>query len=120
MLYALERTVLVARAHDLGVLDGVYPDFDDDAGFAAACAQGAALGFDGKQLIHPRQIAGANTAFAPSAEAVAEARRIITAFEEARARGAGLAVLDGRMIEALHADEARALVAFAEEIAAGD
>lgn len=118
LLYALERTVLVARAYGLGVLDGVYPAFDDDAGFAAACAQGAALGFDGKQLIHPRQIAAANAAFAPSAEAVAEARRVIAAFEEARARGAGLAVLDGRMIEALHADEARALVAFAEEIAA--
>jgi len=118
MLYALERTVLVARAYGLGVLDGVYPAFDDDAGFAAACAQGAALGFDGKQLIHPRQIAAANAAFAPSAEAVAEARRIIAAFEEARARGAGLAVLDGRMIEALHVDEARALVVFAEEIAA--
>jgi citrate lyase subunit beta/citryl-CoA lyase len=117
MLYALERTVLVARAYGLGVLDGVYPAFDDDAGFAAACAQGAALGFDGKQLIHPRQIAAANAAFAPSAEAVAEARRIIAAFEEAQARGKGLAVLDGRMVEALHADEARALVAFAQEIA---
>jgi citrate lyase subunit beta/citryl-CoA lyase len=118
MLYALERTVLVARAFGLGVLDGVYPAFDDDAGFAAACAQGAALGFDGKQLIHPRQIATANAAFAPSPEAVAEAHRIIAAFEAARERGAGIAVLDGRMIEALHVDEARALVAFAEKIAA--
>lgn len=120
MLYALERVVLVARAYGLGVLDGVYPAFNDDEGFAAACAQGAQLGFDGKQLIHPRQVSAANAAFAPSAEAVAEARHIIAAFEAARAEGAGIAVLDGRMIEALHVAEARALVATAEAIAARD
>lgn len=120
MLYALERTVLAARARGLGVLDGVYPAFADDAGFAAECAQGAELGFDGKQLIHPRQIAAANAAFGPAPEAVAEARRLIETFEAARAAGAGVAVLDGRMIEALHVAEARALIAFAEAIAATD
>ncbi len=116
MLYALERTVLVARACGLGVLDGVYPAFNDEAGFAAECAQGRALGFDGKQLIHPRQVVAANAAFSPAPEAIAEARRIIAAFETARAAGAGVAVLDGRMIESLHVAEARALIAFADAI----
>lgn len=118
MLYALERVVLVARAHGLGVLDGVYPAFQDDEGFKAACAQGAMLGFDGKQLIHPRQIEAANAAFAPAPADVAEARRLIEAFDAARARGDGVAVLDGRMIEALHVARARALIAFADAIAA--
>jgi citrate lyase subunit beta/citryl-CoA lyase len=120
MLYALERVVLVARAFGLGVLDGVYPAFTDDNGFAAACAQGRALGFDGKQLIHPRQVAAANAAFAPSAEDVAEARRLIAAFDAARATGAGVAVLDGKMVEALHVATARTLIAYAEAIAARD
>ncbi len=118
MLYALERTVLAARAAGRGVLDGVYPAFADDDGFRAACAQSRMLGFDGRQLIHPRQIAIANAAFAPAPEAVAEARRVIAAFEAARAAGRGVAVLDGRMIEALHVAEARALVAYAEAVAA--
>ena len=116
MLYALERSVLVARAYGLSVLDGVYPAFSDDEGFAAECAQGAMLGFDGKQLIHPRQVSAANAAFSPAAEAVAEARRIIAAYDDARARGDGVAVLDGRMVESLHVAEARALIAFANAI----
>jgi citrate lyase subunit beta/citryl-CoA lyase len=117
MLYALERTVLVARAYGLGVLDGVYPTFDDEPGFDAACAQGATLGFDGKQLIHPRQISAANAAYAPSADAVSEARRLIAAFEDARAQGEGIAVLGGTMIEALHVARARDLISFAEAVA---
>lgn len=120
MLYALERTVLAARACGLGVLDGVYPVFTDEDGFSEACAQSRMLGFDGRQLIHPRQIPIANAAFAPSQDAVAEARRMIEAFDEARARGYGVAVLDGRMVEALHVAEARALVAYAETVAARD
>ncbi len=117
MLYALERCVLAARANGLGIIDAVFPDFDDDAGLTAACAQGRGLGFDGKQLIHPRQIDIANTAFGPTGEAVAEAGRVIEAFAEAEREGAHVAVLDGRMIEALHAEAARRLVAFAEAIA---
>lgn len=120
MLYALERTVLAARAFGLGVLDGVYPAFSDDDGFRAACAQSRMLGFDGRQLIHPRQVAIANDVFAPSPDAVAAARRLIAAFEEAAAKGAGVAVLDGRMVEALHVAEARALVAYAEAVATRD
>lgn len=114
MLYALERTILVARAHGLGVLDGVYPAFSDDGGFTAECIQGAMLGFDGKQLIHPRQIEAANTAFAPAPAKLVEAKRVIAAFDEARAKGQGIATLDGRMIEQLHVAEARALIAYAE------
>ncbi len=118
MLYALERSLLAARAHGLGAIDAVYPAFSDDAGFAAACAQGRGLGFDGKQVIHPRQIAPANAAFAPSAEAVIEAKRMIAVFGQAAAKGEHVAVLDGRMVEALHVAEAQRVVAFAEAVAA--
>ena len=118
MLYALERSLLAARAHGLGAIDAVYPDFSDDGGFAAACAQGRGLGFDGKQVIHPRQIAPANAAFAPSAAAVSEAKRIIAAFAAAAGKGEHVATLDGRMVEALHAAEAQRVVDFADAIAA--
>ncbi len=118
MLYALERSVLAARAHGLGIIDAVFPAFTDDEGFAAACTQGRGLGFDGKQVIHPRQIGPANAAFAPSAEAVIEAKRMIAAFAEASAKGEHVAVLDGRMVEALHVAEAQSVVAFGEAIAA--
>ncbi|HSR54623.1 MAG TPA: CoA ester lyase [Alphaproteobacteria bacterium] len=117
LLYALEACVLAARAHRLGIIDAVYPAFDDDEGFAAACAQGRMLGFDGKQVIHPRQIAAANEAFGPSAEEVAEARRVIEAFEAAARQGDHVAKLDGRMVEALHAAEAKRIVGLADAIA---
>ena len=118
MLYALERSLLAARANGLGVIDAVYPAFADDAGFAAACAQGRGLGFDGKQVIHPRQIVPANAAFTPSAAAVSEAKGMIAAFAEAAEKGEHVAVLDGRMVEALHVAEARRIVEFADSIAA--
>ena len=118
MLYALERSLLAARANGLGAIDAVYPAFADDAGFAAVCAQGRGLGFDGKQVIHPRQIAPANAAFAPSGAAVIEAKRMIAAFGEAAGRGEHVAVVDGRMVEALHVAEARRIVDFADAIAA--
>lgn len=120
MLYALERCVLAARANGLAIIDAVYPNFGDDQGFAAACAQGRKLGFDGKQLIHPRQIEGANQEFSPSSEAVAEAKRVIEAFDNAADKGEHVAVLDGRMVEALHAADARRLVDFAAAIASLD
>lgn len=118
LLYTLERTVLAARAAGLGVIDAVYPAFNDDDGFKAACAHGRMLGFDGKQVIHPRQIAAANAAFAPTAEEVAEAERIVAAFDAAAAKGEHVAVLDGRMVEALHAAEARNCLEIARSIAA--
>jgi citrate lyase beta subunit len=85
----------------------------------ASCQQGRELGFDGKTLIHPKQIEAANAAFGPSEEAVAAARRMIEAFEAARAEGKGVVVVDGKLVENLHVAEARRLVGLAEAIAAG-
>jgi citrate lyase subunit beta/citryl-CoA lyase len=118
MLTALGLCLLAARAHGLSILDGVHLDLQDDEGFTAACQQGVELGFDGKTLIHPRQIEPANAAFAPSAAAVAWARRIIEAHEEAERAGKGVVVVDGRLIENLHVAEARRQVRLAEAIAA--
>jgi len=111
---AMNQTVTAARAHGLGVIDGTYNDFRDQEGFAAACAQARAFGFDGKTLIHPLQIGPCNRAFAPSMEEIAWARRILEAF--ARNPGKGVLALDGQMIEGLHAEEAQRLLALAEAI----
>jgi citrate lyase subunit beta/citryl-CoA lyase len=116
LLPALGIAVLAARAFGLAVLDGVHLDLDDEAGFAAGCRQGRELGFDGKTLIHPKQIAAANEAFAPSAAEISAARRIIAAHAEASAAGQGVAVVDGRLVEALHVDNARRRIALAEAI----
>jgi citrate lyase subunit beta/citryl-CoA lyase len=109
---------LAARAYGLFILDGVHVDLDDEAGYAAACQQGRALGFDGKTLIHPKQVAGANAAFAPSAAELERARRIVAAHKEAAAKGQGVTLLDGRLVEVLHVQEAERLMAQAETIAA--
>jgi citrate lyase subunit beta/citryl-CoA lyase len=114
---ALNLCVLAARAHGLDVLDGVHLDLEDDAGLARACAQGRELGFDGKTLIHPRQLAAANAAFAPDAAALARARRITAAFAEARAVGKAVVVVDGRLVEDLHVQEAAREIALADAIA---
>ena len=116
-LAALSLAVLAARAYGLAVLDGVHLDLDDDAGLAFACEQGRDLGFDGKTLIHPRQIAAANAAFGPSEDELGAARRMVAAWEAARAAGRGVAVVDGRLVEALHVQEALRLVAIAGAIA---
>jgi citrate lyase subunit beta/citryl-CoA lyase len=117
LLTSLQLVLLAARAHGLAALDGVHLDLGDDAGFAAACAQGRAFGFDGKTLIHPGQIAPANAAFAPGAEEVAQAREIIAAHQAALASGKGIAVVDGRLIENLHVEAAQLTVALADAIA---
>jgi citrate lyase subunit beta/citryl-CoA lyase len=117
LLTSLQLVLLAARAHGLAALDGVHLDLVDDAGFAAACAQGRTLGFDGKTLIHPKQIAPANAAFAPSGDEVAQARKIIAAHEAALAAGNGITVVDGRLIENLHVAAAHRTVALAEAIA---
>ena len=114
LLTALGLCLLAARAHGLAILDGVHLDIQDAQGFAEACRQGAELGFDGKTLIHPAQIEAANAAFGPSADAVAEARRILAAFAVAEAEGKGVALLDGRLIENLHVAEARRTLALAQ------
>jgi len=118
LLTALGLCLLAARVHGLAILDGVFLDLQDEAGFEAACRQGAELGFDGKTLIHPNQIGPANRAFSPSEAELARARRIIEAHEAARLRGEGVVVLDGRLIEELHVREARRQVQLAEAIAA--
>ncbi len=116
MLYALQHCVLAARAHGLAVIDGVHVDLDDAAGFEAACRQGRATGFDGKSLIHPKQIAAANASFAPSAEELTQAHRLVAAHKEAAAQGHAVTLLDGRLVEVLHVQEAERLLAQAELI----
>ena len=118
MLTSLGLCVLAARASSLAILDGVHLDLSDDAGFAAACRQGRELGFDGKTLIHPKTIEAANAAFAPSAEEIGFARKIISAHAEAEAAGKGVVVVDGKLIEALHVQNARRLVALDDRIQA--
>jgi len=117
VITALGLALLHARANDLTILDGVYSNFRDEEGFAFECGQAKELGFDGKTLIHPAQVDVANTVFAPSEDELEHARRMLAAFEEAKAEGKGVAVLDGRMIEELHLIEARRMVAMAEAIA---
>jgi citrate lyase subunit beta / citryl-CoA lyase len=117
-LTSLGLCLLAARAYSLAILDGVHLDLADDEGFAAQCRHGRELGFDGKTLIHPKTIAAANAAFAPAAEEVAWSRRIITAHAEAEAAGKGVVLVDGKLIETLHVEDARRTVALAEQIAA--
>lgn len=115
---ALSLTVLAARAHGLAVIDGVHNDIADAEGFAFACAQGRAFGFDGKTVIHPSQIGPANAAFAPTAEELEAARKLIAAFDLPENRNKGAIMLDGRMVERLHAEAAKKTVALADAIAA--
>ena len=117
LLTSLQLVLLAARAHGLAALDGVHLDLADDAGFAAVCAQGRALGFDGKTLIHPKQIAPANAAFAPSAGEIAEAEKVIAAYKAALAVGKGIVVVDGRLVENLHVEAAQRTLSLAEAIA---
>jgi citrate lyase subunit beta / citryl-CoA lyase len=111
VLASLSLVVLAARSAGLGALDGVFLDLHDPAGLEAACRQGRELGFDGKTLIHPGQLEAANRIFAPSAEELAAARRIVEAHAQAVAGGRGVAVVDGRLVEALHVAEAERLLA---------
>lgn len=117
LITALGLAVLAARAYGLAILDGVHLDLEDDDGLTTSCRQGRELGFDGKTLIHPKQIAAANAAFAPTADEIEWSRRIIAAHAEASAAGKALALVDGRLIENLHVENARRLLALAEEIA---
>jgi citrate lyase subunit beta/citryl-CoA lyase len=117
LLTSLGLCLLAARAFGLAILDGVHLDLADDEGFLAACRQGRDLGFDGKTLIHPKTIAVANTVFAPSSEEVASARRVIAAHAEAVAAGKGVVLVDGKLIENLHVQNAHQTVALAEAIA---
>jgi citrate lyase beta subunit len=114
---SLGLCVIAARAHGLAVLDGVFNAFRDLDGLRAECEAARVMGFDGKTLIHPLQAPVANAVFAPSQADVEEAREIVAAYEEAAARGEGVAVLEGRIVENLHAEAARRLLAEAAAIA---
>lgn len=115
-LYSLERCVLAARLAGVDIIDGVHLNLGDMDGFLSVCEQGRDLGFDGKSLIHPDQIAVANTVFAPADEDIEKALRILDAWQEAEAKGSGLVVLDGKLIENLHVAEAERLLQLAEAI----
>jgi citrate lyase subunit beta / citryl-CoA lyase len=118
MIPMITHCVLAARAHGIEILDGPYSDIGNVDGFAAECAQARDLGFDGKTLIHPSHIDACNAIFTPPAEEVAEARRIVAAFERPENASRGAIQLDGRMVERLHAEIARRTIAIAEAIAA--
>jgi citrate lyase subunit beta/citryl-CoA lyase len=105
--YSLGRCVHAARIRQREVLDGVYLDLNDEAGFVASCQQGRELGFDGKTLIHPKQLAAANEAFGISGAELARATKIIQAWQQAESEGKGVAVVDGKLVEVMHVDEAR-------------
>ncbi|MFY9893991.1 MAG: CoA ester lyase [Xanthobacteraceae bacterium] len=117
MLPWLMTCVAAARAYGLDILDGVYNELGNMEGFAAECRQARDLGFDGKTLIHPQQIAPCNEAFSPAPDEVAWARKIIAAFDLPENANKGVIQIDGRMVERLHADMARRTVAIADAIA---
>ena len=114
----LAQALLAARAEGTIILDGVYNDIKNEEGFLAECRQGFEMGFDGKTLIHPSQVGPTNDVWAPSADEIDHARKVIAAFEEAEAEGRGVITVDGRMIENLHVDNARRALAVADAIAA--
>jgi citrate lyase subunit beta/citryl-CoA lyase len=118
ILPSLHTALLAARAAGISIVDGVYNDVKDTDGFLAECEQGRQMGFDGKTLIHPGQVEGANAAFAPSEQAVEDARGLIQAFEDGQ--GSGVVTYNGRMIENLHVESARRVLSIAEAIAALD
>lgn len=113
---ALSLSVLAARAHGLCVLDGVHLSLDDEEGLRQSCIQGRDMGFDGKTLIHPNQIALANEMFGPSSTEIKEAKERIAAYDAAIQSGAGIAVLNGKLIEELHIQDAKRILALAAAI----
>ncbi|MGB0658683.1 MAG: HpcH/HpaI aldolase/citrate lyase family protein [Mangrovicoccus sp.] len=118
LLTSLQLCLLAARAAGIIIVDGVYNAFKDEEGLKLECEQGRDMGFDGKTLIHPAQLAVANTSFAPSEAEIDLAKRQIAAFEEAEAQGLGIAIVDGKIVENLHIVTARQTLAKAEAIAA--
>ena len=117
MHLSLQMMLLAARSNDLIAVDGVYNQFKDEEGLRAECEQGRDLGFDGKTLIHPNQVAVSNECFAPSEAEVELARRQIEAFEEIEKSGQGVAVVDGKIVENLHVETAKKTLAKAAVIA---
>jgi len=118
MLGMITHCVLATRLHGLEILDGPYSNFSDTEGFIAEAEQGRDIGFDGKTLIHPSQIEACNKVFTPPDEEVAQARRIIAAFEQPENASRGAIQLDGKMVERLHAEMAKRTIAISDAIAA--
>ncbi len=116
MLYGLSKCLMAARAAGIAIIDGVHLDLGDDQGFKQQCLDGRDFGFDGKTLIHPKTIAVANEVFAPDSDAVEWSRRVIEAHQQAAARGEGVVLLDGKLIENLHVEDAHRVVKLAEAI----
>ncbi|MEJ8652266.1 CoA ester lyase [Streptomyces sp. MS1.AVA.3] len=117
LLTGLSLALLAARESGKVILDGVYNDVKNPEGFEAECVQGRQFGFDGKTLIHPSQVEPCNRVFAPSTEQIARSRKIIDAFDEATREGRGVVTVDGRLIENLHVEDARRILALAEALA---
>ena len=117
LMTSLQMCLLAARAHGIVAIDGVYNAFKDEVGFKIECEEARDLGFDGKSLIHPSQIAVANAVFAPTQNEIDLANRQIAAFAEAEAEGQGVAVVDGKIVENLHIVTARATLAKVDAIA---
>jgi citrate lyase subunit beta/citryl-CoA lyase len=116
MVSWLATCVLAAHGNGIDILDGVYNDLSDAAGFEAECVQARDMGFDGKTLIHPNQIGPCNTVFSPGADEIAQARKTIAAFDLPENRDKGVVSIEGRMVERMHAEMARRTVAIAEAI----
>lgn len=116
MLAWLSTCIAAGRAFDIDIIDGVYNDFKDEAGFITECEQGRDLGMDGKTLIHPGQLAPCNQVFSPDDGAVEWARTVIAAFELPENQGKGAITVEGKMVELLHAEMAKRLVAKADAI----
>ena len=116
ILPSLHTALLGARAAGIAILDGVYNDVKDTDGFLAECEQGRQMGFDGKTLIHPGQVEGANEAFAPSEKAVEDARGILQAWEDGK--GSGVVTYHGKMVENLHVESAQRTLGMHEAILA--
>jgi citrate lyase subunit beta/citryl-CoA lyase len=120
MLPWLMNCIAAARAYGIDIVDGVYNELGNAEGFAAECRQARELGFDGKTLVHPQQIAPCNEAFSPTAEEIGWARKVVAAFDRAENADKGVLQIEGRMVERLHADMARRTVAVADTIALAD
>ncbi|MEO5365177.1 MAG: CoA ester lyase [Magnetococcus sp. WYHC-3] len=114
--FALQQVVLAARAAGVQVMDGVFTDLSDDVAFVNQCREGAMLGFDGKTVIHPRQIDTANRAFSPSPEEYERAKIILEGWNNAHAKGEEICVVNGRLVERLHALQAQRIVTLFESL----
>ena len=114
--YALQRSIIAARAFGKKILDGVHLDFRDLDSLRKVCRLGKSMGFDGKTLIHPDQIPVANDAFSPSEAELDKAKRVIDAWRSAQTRGSGVVEVDGTLVESLHVEEAKRLISFFSEI----